>query len=631
MTTGRGRGRPHRAPARRPHRAIGAWGAGPAVRRLVWPAAVVRRPRCWPPRSAAHRRPRPRPAARTARPSWPVTVGIARRGRRRRRRPRRASARRSARPPALRRAPSEIARRIAESAAQRLPTGRAAATGRRGAWARLDSPRVEIWLAPRRGARPARSDARRATDSPALHRRRSRGRPRSAWPARGGPGAGCRSASSPRLGGARRAPLRIAAITDSGELLGLVVIGPPARRRALRACRGRGTSARRVPDARRDRCATAPLTVALEASLADLQRTNTSCRRPGPASSPPPTPNVAASNATCTTARSSTCSRSQSRVGLLKQMVAKGEPPEEIESVVVQLGDDVRSGGRTDPRTGAGHLSGAAHGQRARAGAAQRCRAYPDPASVRVADGLRRYPANLEAAVYFCCIEAVQNVGEARARSRRRHRLVEQATASCTATCATRARVSTPTQPTAGMGRTTMADRVGALGGAVRWESRPGEGTAVIVEVPCRWTRVARAWASAWSAVGRSPGTTGVRAGVLSSCSGVAGGVVAGPALAIATVLWRTDTAYDRLVSATNLDDVRVSIMTSTGIPSERPAILAQERAAGATLAAATRRYAARWSSPSRSARIRGPGVVYTISITSLRAAAPTGRSPNPS
>ncbi len=40
------------------------------------------------------------------------------------------------------------------------------------------------------------------------------------------------------------------------------------------------------------------------------------------------------------------------------------------------------------------------------------------------------------------------------------------------------------TVPTAGMGRTTMADRVGALGGTVRWESAPGEGTAVIVEVP---------------------------------------------------------------------------------------------------------------------------------------------------
>ena len=38
--------------------------------------------------------------------------------------------------------------------------------------------------------------------------------------------------------------------------------------------------------------------------------------------------------------------------------------------------------------------------------------------------------------------------------------------------------------PSDGMGRTTMADRVGALGGTVRWESEPGEGTAVLVDVP---------------------------------------------------------------------------------------------------------------------------------------------------
>ncbi len=41
-----------------------------------------------------------------------------------------------------------------------------------------------------------------------------------------------------------------------------------------------------------------------------------------------------------------------------------------------------------------------------------------------------------------------------------------------------------PAVPSEGMGRTTMADRVGALGGTVRWESAPGAGTAVVVDVP---------------------------------------------------------------------------------------------------------------------------------------------------
>jgi signal transduction histidine kinase len=41
-----------------------------------------------------------------------------------------------------------------------------------------------------------------------------------------------------------------------------------------------------------------------------------------------------------------------------------------------------------------------------------------------------------------------------------------------------------PSVVNGGMGRTTMVDRVGALGGTVRWDSAPGKGTAVVVDVP---------------------------------------------------------------------------------------------------------------------------------------------------
>ena len=35
-------------------------------------------------------------------------------------------------------------------------------------------------------------------------------------------------------------------------------------------------------------------------------------------------------------------------------------------------------------------------------------------------DGLARYPQEVEAAVYFCCLEALQNVAEVRGRERKR-------------------------------------------------------------------------------------------------------------------------------------------------------------------------------------------------------------------
>jgi signal transduction histidine kinase len=34
------------------------------------------------------------------------------------------------------------------------------------------------------------------------------------------------------------------------------------------------------------------------------------------------------------------------------------------------------------------------------------------PAAALVADGIKRYPHEIETAVYFCCLEALQNVGK---------------------------------------------------------------------------------------------------------------------------------------------------------------------------------------------------------------------------
>ncbi|WP_460606197.1 FtsX-like permease family protein [Jatrophihabitans fulvus] len=98
-------------------------------------------------------------------------------------------------------------------------------------------------------------------------------------------------------------------------------------------------------------------------------------------------------------------------------------------------------------------------------------------------------------------------------------------------------------------------------------------------------------------------------------------GVLAGAALAAVTVLWRTESAYDRLVRAAALDDVRVTLAELAPRAAQRPAA----RAAVADAAAAVARMpgvraatsVAQWVG-----RVDGPGVRYSS------VAAPLGDTP---
>jgi signal transduction histidine kinase len=101
-----------------------------------------------------------------------------------------------------------------------------------------------------------------------------------------------------------------------------------------------------------------------------------------------------------------------------------------------------------------------------------------------------RYPPNLEAAVYFCVLEALQNAAKHAPDSTVTVRL-HQADGLLHCCVADDGPGFDPASPTAGLGRTTMADRVGALGGNVRWESAPGAGTRVLVDVPLPDVRAA--------------------------------------------------------------------------------------------------------------------------------------------
>jgi len=92
--------------------------------------------------------------------------------------------------------------------------------------------------------------------------------------------------------------------------------------------------------------------------------------------------------------------------------------------------------------------------------------------------GIGRYPQEVEAAVYFCCLEALQNVakysGAASARlclSAAGPRLSFQVTDD--------GRGFDPAATAYGTGLQGMTDRLEALGGSVEIRSRPGEGTTV--------------------------------------------------------------------------------------------------------------------------------------------------------
>jgi signal transduction histidine kinase len=102
------------------------------------------------------------------------------------------------------------------------------------------------------------------------------------------------------------------------------------------------------------------------------------------------------------------------------------------------------------------------------------------------ADGISRYPPELEAAVYFCCLEALQNAGKYAGEGASATVQIRQEGDTLVFDVAdTGAGFDPKTQPR-GAGMTNMMDRVGAVGGVLRVESAPGRGTTVSGSIPLR-------------------------------------------------------------------------------------------------------------------------------------------------
>jgi signal transduction histidine kinase len=99
------------------------------------------------------------------------------------------------------------------------------------------------------------------------------------------------------------------------------------------------------------------------------------------------------------------------------------------------------------------------------------------------ADGVGRLPSETESAVYFCCLEAMQNVakhGDGASRvGIELHRDGDLRFAVVDDGCG-----FLPEEVAAGSGLTGMRDRLAAVGGELRIESAPGTGTRVDGRVP---------------------------------------------------------------------------------------------------------------------------------------------------
>ena len=117
-------------------------------------------------------------------------------------------------------------------------------------------------------------------------------------------------------------------------------------------------------------------------------------------------------------------------------------------------------------------------------GAALRAQAGKAPLPVGIeADGIGRYPPDAEAAVYFCTLEALQNVAK--------YARASQATVALSCpdghlefTITDDGGGFDTTTATPGTGLQGMADRLAAVGGALRIHSAPGLGTTISGTLP---------------------------------------------------------------------------------------------------------------------------------------------------
>ncbi|MDP9405079.1 MAG: GAF domain-containing sensor histidine kinase, partial [Actinomycetota bacterium] len=167
------------------------------------------------------------------------------------------------------------------------------------------------------------------------------------------------------------------------------------------------------------------------------------------------------------------------RLGLAERFAAKGMPVDEL---LRQLSVDTDDAIETlrDLARGIYPPLLAAEGLPAALVAQARKAALPVTVE---ADGVGRYDQAVEAAVYFCCLEALQNIAKYANATQARIRLHANLD-TLTFTVTDDGDGFDPETTTMGAGLTNMTDRIDALGGTLSIDSTPGVGTVLTGWVP---------------------------------------------------------------------------------------------------------------------------------------------------
>jgi signal transduction histidine kinase len=108
------------------------------------------------------------------------------------------------------------------------------------------------------------------------------------------------------------------------------------------------------------------------------------------------------------------------------------------------------------------------------------------------ADGAGRYVAQVEATVYFCCVEAIQNAAKHAGPDAQVIVRLWERDETLLFEVRDDGRGFDPAAVRGGAGLANMRDRVGALGGQLRLDAAAGRGAAVIGGVPLRASAPAR-------------------------------------------------------------------------------------------------------------------------------------------
>jgi len=109
-------------------------------------------------------------------------------------------------------------------------------------------------------------------------------------------------------------------------------------------------------------------------------------------------------------------------------------------------------------------------------------RKAPLPVTIE-AEGIARYPQQIEAAVYFCVLEALQNTAKYAQASAAQVTLCGDGQ-DLVFTVTDDGKGFDPATIPNGTGLQGMADRLGALGGTIGITSTPGHGTRLTGRIP---------------------------------------------------------------------------------------------------------------------------------------------------